>query len=382
MALFMLWAGFAIFWMLILWITLGLIIVKTGTVAAVFWLGKFAKILRPGPHLIIPVIHKVEIYPTSTIQMELPDEPENIDRSDTPTLGKKIPHRIVHKGRREALYYVRSEYQKRSTEYPFDNSRLISDSGPTGLKKVSFKDLPDDIQQAIEADSAHAPLTPEWPAVFEWNLRSDDELSIKTFIENVTPQNGYSRMEEVRRRADDVIVRIIQEELTSTTVGHAIYMSRAFNQLFKDRLEELVGESTGKIEKPWGIQIGQAFFKEPNLGKTVNQARSDAAAADSNKQAKIRDAETKKETLRLEGEGEAAAIRAKGEAERDAEIARGQGEAGRIKEVRDVMSDETGKFIAALDVAETVLPKAQFVVVPADDKGVLGSIIGAIASKK
>ncbi len=380
MTLFMF--GFVLFWMLILWIAFGLVIVKTGTVAAAFRLGKFVKVLRPGPHLIIPVIHKVEVFPTSTIQMELPDEPENIDRSDTPTLGKKIPHRIVHKGRREALYYVRSEYQQGSTEYPFDNSRLISDSGPTGLKKVSFKDLPDDIQQAIEADSAHAPLTPEWPAVFEWNLRSDDELSIKTFIENVTPQNGYSRMEEVRRRADDVIVRIIQEELTSTTVGHAIYMSRAFNQLFKDRLEELVGESAGKIEKPWGIQIGQAFFKEPNLGKTVNQARSDAAAADSNKQAKIRDAETKKETLRLEGEGEAAAIRAKGEAERDAEIARGQGEAGRIKEVRDVMSDETGKFIAALDVAETVLPKAQFVGVPADDKGVLGSIIGAIASKK
>jgi regulator of protease activity HflC (stomatin/prohibitin superfamily) len=338
--------------------------VKTGNIMAVFRLGKFHRVIGPGLGFIIPLLETTEQYPTATRQYELPDEPEKIDRvHDIAEPGKKLPFRVPHKGMEEAIFYVKKEYDVDTREGdPFDNTRPLSE-----LKTVRFSQLPDAVQKALEADSLNAPITSEVAAVFEWHLKRGNRQSVLDFIQNVSAEGGLDRAEEIRKRAEDTVARILQEYLAHMTLGHAIYMSPLFSNLIKERLEILVGEledpKTGRrSERPWGIHIGEAYLKPFHPGHTINKARSEAGAAVSNKFTTIRNSEA-----------EAAKIRNLAAARKDELIAEGEGEAGRVAAMAEVLTDDSARFVATLQAAEEILPKANFIVMPTEF-GIIGGI--------
>ena len=313
--------------------------VETGSIGATFLFGRFWRVLRPGLRFTIPLIERIEYYRTTTHQHELPDEPENIDRlHDVAEPGKKLPFRVPHKGMEEAIFYVRKDFD--GTGNPFDNTLSFDE-----LKRVRFSEFPKEIQDAMKGDSLNAPLTSEVAVIFEWHLKGKEKEDIHNFIQNISPAEGRDREGEVRKRAEDMVARTLQEYLAPTTLGHAVYMAPLFSRLILDRLEILVGEkkAPGKeeIEKPWGIHVGDAYLKPLHPGHTVNTARAEAAAAMSRKQSTIRDGEAVAEVT------ERQAI-----ADRKKEVEKGTGEAGRIAAMAKVMADPNARFLAELDVKE------------------------------
>lgn len=369
MTIFWIVMGFLLVWAILLVIA-SIVVVETGSIAAVFRFKKFRRVLKPGLNFIIPIFESVERYLTQTHQHELPDEPENIDRvNDTPERGKKLPFRVLQSGKEEAIFYVRKDE---------GDPTIIRDSPITAWNAVHFQELDEPKKKSLEEDSLHAPLTSENAVVVEWHLDGSNRDSIENFIQNVTPESGRNREDEVRKRMEDMVARTLQELLGPVTLGHAREMITLFSMLIKERLEILVGEkpdpNIGPADKPWGIHIRDAYIKNIHPGRRVNEARADAAASVSKKQGTIRDAEAKAEATRVQADADAFS-----------EGRKGEGEAARITAMAGAMKDENARFVATLDVAEQVLPKANTIIVPAGDMGVIASVLalgGEMAKSK
>jgi len=350
--------GFLVIWTILLGIA-SVTLIKTGSIGAVFRFRKFVRTLQPGLNFVIPIIESVEYYSTQTHQEELPAEADDIDRVNAvPAPGKKLPFRVLMSGSGEAIFYV-----KKSLGDP----SIVANRPITAWNTVHIQDLDETRRKALEEDSLHAPLTGEIAVIVEWHLERDDESSIKDFVQNVTPESERDREEEVRKRIEDMASRAVQEFLGPVTLGHAREMMPLFSLLLTERLEILVGEkpdpNTGVADRPWGIHIRDAYIKSIHPGRRVNQARADAAASVSKKQEKIREAE-----------GEAVATRVRADADAFAEQRKGEGEAARIGAMVAVMGTEEARFVATLDVAETVLPNANTIIMPSD-LGVIGGIL-------
>ena len=351
--------GFLFVWAVIIGI-MGVTLVKTGSVAVVFRFRKFVRVLQPGLNFVIPFIESAEYYSTQTHQDELPDEADSIDRvSDVPGLGKKLPFRVLMSSKEEALFYVKKDV---------GDPTIVATSPITAWRQVHLQDLEEAKRAGLTEDSLHAPLTAEIAVVVEWYLKGIDQESIKNFVQNVEPGGGRSREEEVKKRIEDMSSRALQEFLGPVTLGHAREMLPLFSLLIKERLEILVGEKpepgANVSDKPWGIHIRDAYIKSIHPGRRVNEARADAAASVSKKQAAIRDAE-----------GKATATRVQADADAFSEQRKGEGEAARIGAMVAVMTTEEARFVANLDVAEQVLGKATTIVMPSD----LGAIGGILA---
>ena len=350
--------GFLVIWTILLGIA-SVTLIKTGSIGAVFRFRKFVRTLQPGLNFVIPIIESVEYYSTQTHQEELPAEADDIDRVNAvPAPGKKLPFRVLMSGSGEAIFYV-----KKSLGDP----SIVANRPITAWNTVHIQDLDETRRKALEEDSLHAPLTGEIAVIVEWHLERDDESSIKDFVQNVTPESERDREEEVRKRIEDMASRAVQEFLGPVTLGHAREMMPLFSLLLTERLEILVGEkpdpNTGVADRPWGIHIRDAYIKSIHPGRRVNEARADAAAAVSQKQGVIRDAEGKAEATRVQATADAFS-----------EEQKGKGEATRIREMAAVMVDDNARFVATLDVAETVLPKANTIIMPSD-LGVIGGIL-------
>ena len=358
MTIFQIVMGFIFVWAVLL-LVISAVLVETGSIAVVFRFKKFRQVLEPGLNFIIPFIESVERYSTQTHQHELPAEPENIDRTnDIPEEGKKPPFRVLQSGKEEAIFYKKKPY------FLF----VQGDNPLAEWEQIHFQALDLATRKGLEEDSLHAPLTSEIAVVVEWYLESSNRISVEDFIRNVTPESGRDREEEVKKRAEDMVARTLQELLGPVTLGHAREMIPLFSLLIKERLEILVGEkpdpNTGVTDKPWGIHIRDAYIKSIHPGRRVNEARADAAASVSRKQETIRDAEAQAEAVRVRADADAFSEQRKGE-----------GEAARIGAMATVMKDENARFIATLDVAEQVLPKANTIIVPAGDASVIASVL-------
>lgn len=361
MSTFWIATGFVLVCVLLL-LALSILFIESGSVGAVFRFGKFRRALKPGLNFIIPILERVERYSTQTHQHELPDEPENIDRGDVLSEGKKHPYRIMHPGKEAAIFYKKKD----STDPSIDPARPT-----THWKQVQFADL-DQVTKASLDDSLHVPLTSEISVVVEWHLENSDRQSVENFIQNVSPEEGRTREEEVRKRIDDAVSTALQGYLGPVTLGHVRGTMSFFSMLIKERVEVLVGEKshpdTGLSEKPWGIHIRDAYIKSISAGNTVNTAQSNASAAVSEKQKTILGAEARAEATRVQSV-----------AEMEAEINKGKGEAGRIKAMAEAMSSDDARFVAALDVAEKVMPGVgTTVILPAGETSAIGSVLAAI----
>lgn len=209
--------------------------------------------------------------------------------------------------------------------------------------------------------------------IVQWYVHRTPQ-AIEQLIENIEPAPGLSREEEVTERMSDMASRTLQEIMKDVTLGHARQMIAVFHMLIKMRLEELVGER-GQVERPWGVHIDEAYMKEPHPGRRVNEARADAAAAVSRAQATIRDSEATAEATRNQAKADRFKREQAAEAATFEERKKGEGERDRIRAMAEAMDTENARFIATLDVAEQVLPKANMVVVPTGGMDVLASIL-------
>lgn len=345
--------------------------VASGTASALFFLGKFARPLKPGPYVIIPILNKTQTHSTKPHQQELPNEQNRIDRvSEVPPVGMNAPYRITHPDMKSARFWVKDGYDEgvRTDPFPFDNTRSLSE-----MKEVGFEQLPDSIQGNMKLDMLAAQMISEIAFPIEWSIHVE---FIQNFIENVSDEYGVDRTEEVRRRCDDLVRKLLDEHLSSMTLRHSIYMASVFSKIIKTELEILVGEkpdpaTNERCEKPWGIDISKAYIKSFSPGVTVNKAMANASAAMGEIQVAESQSHSKQITANAdkyaaERAAEAAAYTKKqlADAERYAETFKGLGEANRIRIMAKAVDNDNARFIAALDVAEQVLPKTTMILTP------------------
>jgi len=212
---------------------IGLTLVKTGSIAVVFRFKRFVRVMQPGLNFRIPLIEFVEHYSTQTHQEELPAEADMIDRvHDVAEAGKKLPFRVLMKGKGEAIFYMK----KTETEW----------------NQVHFQELDEAKKTALEEDSLHSPLTGEIAVVVEWYLKDDEERSIKNFIQNVIPESERNREEEVRKRIEDNLTGCTLydpgEGYTLLTHGDTMMCRKDFSpsghpgSLFPNRTEPIQSE--------------------------------------------------------------------------------------------------------------------------------------------
>ncbi|MBX4206510.1 hypothetical protein KW784_01865 [Candidatus Parcubacteria bacterium] len=319
-------------------ILFGLQQIETGTVAAVFRFGKLVRKLDPGLGLTLWPIERVEVYPTSTNQIELPDESQNIDRdNDNPPPGKTKPYFVPHKAMTEAVWFLKK-------------AEDLSDDDPASYNKVHWKGLGEDVKEAIAKEALHAGITAEWAAIVEWHLKGDTWEHVLNFVQNVSPEAGRNRKAEVRKRFDDEVSHFLGDILAPVTFGHASERLALFSTMLKERLEIAIGEITSSTsdpaDKPWGIDVGKAFLKTPYSGRRVNEARADAVKATA-----------EREGMKARAEGEKAQKIATFDAEAHGTRVNGQAEADALTAMAKAMKEPGAQELRALQVAEKVLDR-------------------------
>ncbi len=122
-------------------------------------------------------------------------------------------------------------------------------------------------------------------------------------------------------------------------------------------------------EKPWGANIHRAYMKPIDPGKTVNAARSNAAAAVSQKKVQIEQAEGVRDAIKLKADAEAYAEEKLGEAKAKAFAA-----------VAKELKTPEGLLAAQIEAAKEVLSKAGTIIVPDNLAGITASL-GKIFNK-
>lgn len=353
-----------------------------GIIVVVLRFGAFHDVIRPQkyPQFVIPFIDKVEYHTTKVQQRELTTDMDNIDRlNDHPDTGKRLPFRVLMKGRKEALFYV-----KKDPTNPEEARTIIAGQPLTEWKLVPLGELDDERRKAMEDDSLHAPLTGEIQVAVE--LRLDDEnLSIRQFVENIEPENGRSRMDEVWKRIEDQCARVLQDIMGVTTLGHAREMMEVFNAHLQLRLEILVGEKSALpggdlTDRPWGIHISDAYIKSIHPGRRVNESRADAAAAVSDAVGAavttVKQAEADAQKTELAAKANKIKVVLDSQAARIAEINKGKGERGRLEQVSAAMRTPEGQFAATLDVAERALTEGENkIIMMPSDLGAIGGVL-------
>ncbi len=295
-------------------------IVTNGTVGLVSLFGRFRRVARPGLRVVWFLVERIEVFSTQTHQKEYPGDPEEIDRvNDMAQEGKKLPFRIPQKGMREALFYM-----------PKKNLPNFDEADVGHYDFVPFNKLKEDhpeLVSAMEEEAMHAPLTSEVAVVVEWELH-DEHASFQHFLENIKPFGDRTREEEVEKRIEDMVSRMLLEVLGRITPSHAAERTRLLGRMIEDRLKVLVGEP-----KPWGIDIRDVYVKSVSPGHTVNKRRAEAASSVSDKLGKIRAAEAEAQGIELVAKAKAKATEIQGKADKKAKMAINTADADRIKKV-------------------------------------------------
>ena len=288
------WLGLGV---LLAYLVLSFRILQYNQVGAIFFLGYPWKEVGPGGLCFVPfLISWAQLFSTNAFQLELPGEPERVQKTDQDNLreGMRPPIRTTQAEAESALYWYETE-----------------DTREWRFKK--FQEFEEVEQKAILADPLHHRLTTEPVVIVRWRLRRvENGDTLFKFIENI------GSVEEANRQIEDTVVATLRTNFAKVTAGNALSAMAFFNQRIRERVEILIGErpdETGVLrEAPWGIELLDVQIKDIDPGKTINTSLSGAAAAIKDKEAAIRKAEGDKAREVLIGEGRAEAIRKVGEA--------------------------------------------------------------------
>jgi regulator of protease activity HflC (stomatin/prohibitin superfamily) len=216
-----------------------------------FW-GKPTIVVTGSPVIVLPGLFKIDRFSRGTIQMELPDEPENIFRDE-------------------------------------DVSLTPSDKVPP--VRVTF---------AQGSDVANDPLNERITAEVSVFVRFRIEHFWSFFVR-------IGDFKEARKQLSDSVVSELQTELGKMTVAETF----ANKAKVDDMLDNLVRDKT----KNWGIQLIDVRLKLIGLSHDLNKAISRVAQSVADKKSAVNTADANAYTLTKAGEGEANAIKAKLDAE-------------------------------------------------------------------
>jgi len=305
--------------------------------AIYFWEKPWYTVGPGGFAFVPPIFSTMDIYPSKVIQMEIPGEPEEIQKSDQDNIqaGKVAPIRIPQPPAETAVWYK-------------DDGKCITWSE----YKEQFKDQKD-VMESLVNDPLNARITSEPSGILRFKLPKEKLFQFKQTI---------GSMEEARRQLSDGFVQTLQSFLARVTVDHANKITPIINNALKLNLQKHVGLNPDSPDA-WGIKIIEASLKIIDPGEHVNIAIAEAASAQS----------TRKKTIEL-AEGEAQKVRLTADADAYRQEKMGTAEAARITSVAKAMSDENARFAAILEITEKSVESAKFIIAPE-----IGGLVATVA---
>ena len=334
--------GWALLFFTLTHIALSLRTVSETEYGALFFFGRPVAEVEPGPVKVYFGLLKLRTDQRGIIQMEIPGEPEEVQKSDQDNIaeGKKAPVRINQAAPRTAVYYTD----------PDDHE---------GIKPQSWDSLSPEMQKSLEDDPLQLRLTTEVSGVLRFRIRPGQYIH---FLQTT------GSLDNAQKSLEDAWVRTAQSELGRVTPSHALTKKNVINRRIKLALEAAVGEHIGEdeVKRPsWGIDIETAEVKLIDLGERVNIAMAEATAAEFKRKAIVSTATAERDSLELVGTGKAAALRSVNQvqvetSERRAKIAESTG----------------GQFALAQETLQLGLQNARHTILsPASD--LLGVVAGA-----
>jgi regulator of protease activity HflC (stomatin/prohibitin superfamily) len=216
-------------------------------------------VVSGGPVIILPGLHELHLFPRSTIEMELPDEPENIFRNEDVEI---VPPGLVPPVR------------------------------------ITFTLAPRDDANFNPNDPLNERITAEVPTFVRWRIRNFWDFYVR-----------INTLTEARRQLADMVIARLQERLSQLTVAQALQQQEVIN----NELDNLVRKKTVN----WGIELIDVRIKLIGFSHDLNRSIGGMAQAAANKRSTILEAEGTEQQLTLEGQGRANAVRTEIEARAD-----------------------------------------------------------------
>lgn len=316
--------GWGIIWGLVAYLAASFRIVKGNELAIIFRLGEPVREVGSGPKIVPLGFYTRKLFPSTAIQLELPGEPEEVQKEDEGNVrpGRKVPIRIAQAAAESAIFYT-----------------------PEGTRKT-FSEFSPEEKELIKADLLNERITSEPVILIRWRLVRGQLIK---FYQNV------GSVEEASRQLADAAIASLNEELTQITVGHTLKTLNMVSRRVRSHIEIFIGEKAepggGIRSAPWGIDLRDVQIKDVDPGETVNRAMAEAAAAIKEREKTVQDAKAEGEARRLVAAGEADGIKA----------------------MVVATKGDDGRFVAGLRAATEISKKADFIIVP----DALGLVAGA-----
>ncbi len=346
------WGAF-IFFSSFVWLILSFGIVRENQIGARSLFGRFIDNVSSGPVLVPFPFYRLLVEKKTAVQVEVPDEPENVWKGDDDKKpdDKVPPIRITHGDRETAKYF---------SENPNLNNLENEPSVP-------FLQLPPEVQERYKKDPLHGRLVSEVNALVRFRI--NDLMAFKS---------NTKSLRDARRQIRDTVTVALQDILAGITPAHANEKKLLISLMVRRRVEELCGEvaKTGELPdareaRAWGISVEDVDIILFDWRQRVNISIADAGAAGFNAQTTITNAGAKKRERELIGAGEAEAERLLGRSRADA-----------LKMVAaEISASPNGELVARLRTMEAVAEKSQLYVVPSEGITGAGITIAEVLNK-
>ena len=265
----------------------------------------------------------LEIIPQTVIQMQIPGEPEKIDRSGDD--NKVLPEGMV---------------------WPI---RVT-----TGFEEVAIKNFPKEDIEIIKSD----PLKKRMSIEVTGYIR----LRISNGVDYLKSLGSIKELEKQVRDAFEATIAI---EFGKRTPGLITTHLEKINEALFNDMRKVFETSSN-----WGLKVEDVKLLERDLTHDLNRSLRNASMADvdiqtakSTRDQRIATAEGEKQRLTLEGEGKAAAEKAILEA-------RGDG----LKKLAEVASTPGGQIALQLQLASETLREANYSIVQPDVAGLAAGV--------
>ena len=351
--------GWTILGIQIMYTALSFKIVKEDEVAAVLLFGNPKKRVTSGLVLVPWLICSLRKESRLTIQMQIPGEPEEIDKSGLDNRGLLEGKKVLPIRATTGSYEI--------------------------VKKGIFKDDP----ALVDGDALSQRMTLEPTAQIRFRIKD-----IVKFIRNI----GSIKAAKVQLR--DTAEGVIKSEFAKRTPALIIAHWEDINQTLKTEIGKLVKDdpTTSNRNESWGVVVETAQMLDVDMNKKVNEALSQATEAKIQAKKTITMSEAARTAKKNEGlgmksfrisEGEALAYARKLLMLAEAEGTAKQGEAlayarklllladaiGTAKLAKIAKTPE-GQVVLIVQQAREMFEKAKFSVVPGDGGGLFGTVAG------
>jgi regulator of protease activity HflC (stomatin/prohibitin superfamily) len=319
--------GWVIMSVQVVYTTFSFRIVGPEDLAAILLFGNPKCEVKSGLQVVPWIICALRKESRLAIQIQIPGEPEEIDKSGLDKEGLMEGKKVL------PIRVTTGSYETAKANPLFADDPALTESDPLNLR-----------------------MTVEVTAVIRFKI-----LSIIRFIQNI------GSMKEAKKQLRDAAEAVLKGELAKRTPALIIAHWAEINNEIRRVLDALIKDDLESKDRDewWGIVIETAQMTDLDNNRQVNLALRAVVAAKINANATVAAAKAEGESLALKGKGNA-----------DAKLSMLTAEAAGKTKLAEVAKTPHGQFAMMLETAAKTVTESDYSIVGTD--GIAGAIAAAM----